>query len=169
MPELRPSDQNEPGIARRRRGRGFSYHKPDGGAVRDAGTLSRIRAPAIPPAWTDVWICASPDGHLQAVGTDAAARLLDVGFFRVGGESYDSYGLATLKMEHVSCGKGVITCSYPAKDFRTWHATVLAAVGLAVSIHAGTGKRAVTRVMKEAAEYLGNTPRSLASPTSTRG
>jgi DNA topoisomerase IB len=45
-----------------------------------------------------------------------------------------------------------------AKDFRTWHATVLASVGLAVSIHAGTGKRAVARVMKEVAEYLGNTP-----------
>ncbi|HUR03527.1 MAG TPA: DNA topoisomerase IB [Nonomuraea sp.] len=275
MPELRPSDQNEPGITRRRRGRGFSYHTPDGAVVRHAETLARIRALAIPPAWTDVWICASPDGHLQAVGTDAAgrrqyryhdawreqqdrekfdrvlelaerlpafretveeqltgrgltrervlaaaARLLDVGFFRVGGENYDSYGLATLRMEHVSCGKGTITCSYQAKgdisreikvadpgacavirslkrlktdgellcyrrnggwadvrsddindylretigcevtakDFRTWHATVLAAVGLAVSIHAKAEKRAVARVMKEVAEYLGNTP-----------
>ena len=152
----------------------------------------------------------------------AAARLLDIGFFRVGGESYDSYGLATLRMEHVTCSNGLVTCSYPAKgdipreievadagacrvirslkslradgellryrdgsawadvrsddinaylretvgdftakDFRTWHATVLAAVGLAVSKEAATEtarKRAISRVMREVAEYLGNTP-----------
>ncbi|MFI7448899.1 DNA topoisomerase IB [Nonomuraea sp. NPDC049714] len=277
MSELKPSDQNEPGIVRRRRGRGFSYHYPDGSQVRDQAVLDRIKALVIPPAWTEVWICASADGHLQAAGTDAAgrrqyryhdewrqqqdeakfervmelaerlpafrktvdeqlrgrgltrqrvlaaaARLLDIGFFRVGGESYDSYGLATLRMEHVTCSNGTITCSYPAKgdipreievadagacrvirslkslradgellrfrngagwadvrsddindylretvgdftakDFRTWHATVLAAVGLAVSKEAATEtarKRAITRVMREVAEYLGNTP-----------
>ncbi|MGI5273975.1 DNA topoisomerase IB [Nonomuraea sp. CA-218870] len=277
MPDLRPSDPNEPGITRRRRGRGFSYHGPRGETIRDPATLARIRALTIPPAWTDVWICASPHGHLQAVGTDAAgrrqyryhdvwrqrqdeakfdrvlelaerlpafrksvdeqlkgrkltkervlaaaARLLDVGFFRVGGEGYDSYGLATLRMEHVACGRGTITCSYPAKgdvprevevadpgacrvvralkalraegellryqgengwvdvrsedineylretigeftakDFRTWHGTVLAAVGLAVSRMADSDtarKRAVSRVVQEVAEYLGNTP-----------
>ncbi len=277
VPELQPSDQNEPGIVRRRRGRGFSYHRPDGSPVRERADLDRIKALVIPPAWTDVWICASPDGHLQAVGTDAAgrrqyryhddwrrqqdeakfervmelaerlpafrktvdeqlkgrglsrqrvlaaaARLLDIGFFRVGGESYDSYGLATLRMEHVTCSNGLVTCSYPAKgdipreievadtgacrvirslkslradgellryrdgsawadvrsddinaylretvgdftakDFRTWHATVLAAVGLAVSKEAATEtarKRAISRVMREVAEYLGNTP-----------
>jgi DNA topoisomerase-1 len=278
--ELYPSDQSEPGIVRRRRGRGFSYQGPDGAPVRDRATLERVKALAIPPAWTDVWICTSPDGHLQAVGTDAAgrrqyryhdvwreqqdrakfdrvlevaerlpafrkvvddqlkgrgltrervlavaARLLDIGFFRIGGESYDSYGLATLRMEHVTCTNGIVTCSYPAKgdiarevevadpgackvlrslkalgaqgellryrhkggwgdvrsedindylrettgyevtakDFRTWHATVLAAVGLAVSRPAvadGPAKkqRAVTRVMREVSEYLGNTP-----------
>ncbi|MFC4122532.1 DNA topoisomerase IB [Nonomuraea zeae] len=278
--ELHTSDQSEPGIVRRRRGRGFSYQRPDGTPVRDRGTLGRIKALAIPPAWDEVWICPSPHGHLQAVGTDAAgrkqyryhdlwreqqdrekfdrvlevaerlpafrkavddqlggrgltrqrvlaaaARLLDIGFFRVGGESYDSYGLATLRMDHVTCANGVVTCSYPAKgdiereievadpevckvlrslkalgeqgellryrdksgwsdvrsedindylreligcevtakDFRTWHATVLAAVGLAVSRQAGADgqakkQRAVTRVMREVAEYLGNTP-----------
>ncbi|NUO97687.1 MAG: DNA topoisomerase IB [Nonomuraea sp.] len=285
MPELHPSDQSEPGIVRRRRGRGFSYEGPDGRPVRDPATLRRIRSLVIPPAWKDVWICPSPYGHLQAVGTDAAgrrqyryhdlwreqqdrakfdhvlevaerlpafrkavddrlkgrgltrdrvlaaaARLLDIGFFRIGGESYDTYGLATLRMEHVACRNGLVTCSYQAKgdiprevevadpgacavlrslkalgaegellryrhkeggwgdvrsedineylrelvgcevsakDFRTWHATVLAAVGLAVSKHAGSKragangqarKRAVTRVMREVAEYLGNTP-----------
>ncbi|MEO3801116.1 DNA topoisomerase IB [Nonomuraea sp. B1E8] len=277
--DLRPSDQNEPGIVRRRRGRGFSYVDPDGRPVRDRATVERIKALAIPPAWKDVWICASPDGHLQAVGTDAAgrrqyryhdvwreqqdrekfdrvlevaerlpafrkavddqlqgrgltrqrvlaaaARLLDIGFFRIGGESYDTYGLATLRMEHVTCARGVVVCSYPAKgdiareveladpgacrvlrslkalgedgellryrhaggwsdirsedindylretigyevtakDFRTWHATVLAAVGLAVSRPAGAEGRtkkqkAIVRVMREVAEYLGNT------------
>ncbi|MBE1587010.1 DNA topoisomerase IB [Nonomuraea angiospora] len=276
MPKLRPSDQSEPGIVRRRYGRGFGYQGPDGRAVRDQATLARIKALAIPPAWTDVWICTSPHGHLQAVGTDAAgrrqyryhdlwreqqdqakfdrvlevaerlpefrktvegqlggrgltrkrvlaaaARLLDVGFFRIGGESYDTYGLATLRMEHLTCSNGTVTCSYQAKgdisrevevadpaackvlrslkalsvegellryrrrdggwgyirsddindylretigyevtakDFRTWHATVLAAVGLAVSKPAGQKKRAVARVMREVAEYLGNTP-----------
>ncbi|GAA2903518.1 hypothetical protein GCM10020220_110960 [Nonomuraea rubra] len=72
--ELHPSDQSEPGIVRRRRGRGFGYERPDGRPVRDAATLARIRALAIPPAWQDVWICTSPRGHLQAVGTDSAGR-----------------------------------------------------------------------------------------------
>ncbi|MFB9253506.1 DNA topoisomerase IB [Sphaerisporangium melleum] len=276
--ELRQSNPAEPGIRRRRRGRGFSYHWPDGRPVRNERTLNRIRALAIPPAWHDVWICREAEGHIQAVGTDtagrrqyryhdvwreeqdrakfdrvcrmaarlpafrervgkdldrrglprdrvlaAAARMLDIGFFRVGGESYDSYGLATLRTEHVRCGDGQVVCAYPAKggklrevrlvdadvceivttlrrkggegellryqegstwvdvrsedinaylretmdfevtakDFRTWHATVLAAVGLAVSLraHHRTGrKRAVSRVMNEVADYLGNTP-----------
>ncbi|MEU4539477.1 DNA topoisomerase IB [Streptosporangium sp. NPDC023825] len=278
MSELRQSDPAEPGILRRRRGRGFSYHRPGGTQVRDRRTLDRIRALALPPAWTDVWICRSADGHIQATGTDAAgrrqyryhdvwreeqdrakfdrvrrmaerlpafrervaehlgqrgltrervlaaaARMLDIGFFRVGGESYESFGLATLRMEHVTCSAGRVTCSYPAKggkpreveivdadvckviialrdaadegellryrngsgwadvrsddinaylretletevsakDFRTWHATVLAAVGLAVSSRARsrTGRRrAVNRVVGEVADYLGNTP-----------
>ncbi|MBB2913689.1 DNA topoisomerase IB [Streptosporangium becharense] len=278
MSELRQSNPAEPGIVRRRRGRGFSYHRPGGAQVRDSRTLARIRALAIPPAWTDVWICRSPDGHIQAVGTDtagrrqyryhdvwrreqdrakfdrvlemaerlpkfrervaehleqrgltrervlaAAARMLDIGFFRVGGESYESFGLATLRMEHVTCSGGRVSCAYPAKggkfreleivdadvckvvtalrrsadegellryrdgdrwtdvrsddinaylretlemeasakDFRTWHATVLAAVGLAVSLRARSRsgrKRAVNRVIKEVAGYLGNTP-----------
>ncbi|MGC5012275.1 DNA topoisomerase IB [Streptosporangium sp. DT93] len=278
MSELTQSDPAEPGIVRRRRGRGFGYHHPNGTKVRDRRTLDRIRALALPPAWTDVWICRSRDGHIQAVGTDAAgrrqyryhdrwreeqdrakfervrrmaerlpkfrervaehleqdgptrervlaaaARMLDIGFFRVGGEAYESFGLATLRMEHVTCSAGRVSCAYPAKsgrfreveivdadvcevitelhgaaeegellryrdgsrwvdvrsddinaylretldvetsakDFRTWHATVLAAVGLAVSVRARsrTGRiRAVNRVIAEVAGYLGNTP-----------
>ncbi|MFD0657063.1 DNA topoisomerase IB [Thermocatellispora tengchongensis] len=247
--------------------------------MRDPETLARIKALVIPPAWTDVWICADPDGHLQAVGTDAAgrrqyryhdrwreqqdeekfarvldiaedlprfretvsahlaqrgltrtrvlaaaARMLDIGFFRVGGAEYtDSFGLATLRTEHVRCRNGLVVCNYTAKggkereqvitdaavckvirallarpaeellryrngsdwrdvrsedvneylrevferdvsakDFRTWHATVLTAVGLAVSAkaaHSETArKRAIARVMREVADYLGNTP-----------
>jgi DNA topoisomerase-1 len=65
----------ERGIRRRRRGRGFSYGSDDAGRpVRDEPTLERIRALAIPPAWTDVWICADPLGHLQATGRDAKGR-----------------------------------------------------------------------------------------------
>jgi DNA topoisomerase IB len=247
--------------------------------------LERIKQLVIPPAWKDVWICPWQNGHIQAVGTDAAGRrqylyhprwrekrdrekydhmlefaaalpgvrqavtgqlagrglgrervlaaavrLLDLGFFRVGGERYaednGTYGLATLQREHVSLprGRGEIVFCYPAKggyervqavadpqvvrviralrsrdddggalfayrtdagwhdlhsqeinqylkeltglevsakDFRTWNATVLAAVGLAVSpvprTSASSRKRAVARVVKEVSEYLGNT------------
>ena len=64
----------EAGIRRRRQGPGFGYRNARGAAVRDARTLARIRALAIPPAWQDVWICADPRGHLQATGRDARGR-----------------------------------------------------------------------------------------------
>lgn len=271
MDRLRRADCSSPGIARRRRGRGFEYLDAAGHRIDDADTLERIRALAIPPAWADVWICADPQGHLQAVGTDAAGRrqyryherwrqrrdqqkfdemlsfaralprlrkaaaedlrgdvsrrelacavrLLDRGFFRVGGEEYvdenGSYGLATLENRHVElAGGGTLVFDYPAKsgkrrvqavvdpdvyevvaalrrrrgrrlfsirsaeinayikeaaggdfsakDFRTWHATVLAAVALAVSEQASSPtarKRAISRAVSEVAHYLGNTP-----------
>jgi DNA topoisomerase I len=53
---------------------GFRYVSPDGKTIRKASELKRIRALAIPPAWTDVWICADPRGHLQATGRDARGR-----------------------------------------------------------------------------------------------
>jgi DNA topoisomerase I len=160
-----------------------------------------------------------------------AARLLDLGFFRIGSEEYaeanGSFGLATMRRDHVTCSKGVLTFDYiaksgkqrvqsvadpelcrlvsllkrrragspdllafrsdgddgwvdvkshdintylreitggefTAKDFRTWHATVLCAVGLAVSATApvteSARKRAVARAVSEVAHYLGNTP-----------
>lgn len=63
-----------PGMRRRRAGKGFAYIGADGKAVRDREALTRIRALAIPPAWTDVWICPSANGHLQATGRDARGR-----------------------------------------------------------------------------------------------
>ena len=57
-----------------RRGRGFSYQNPDGTPVTDAATLQRIKDLVIPPAWKKVWICFYPNGHIQAVGDDAAGR-----------------------------------------------------------------------------------------------
>ena len=284
MARLRRVDCAGPGIRRVRRGKGFSYLWSDGSTVKDPDTLARIAALVIPPAWTDVWICPHPRGHIQALGTDAAGRrqyryhdewraqrdaekhqrvldfakrlptartvvaehleqrgltrdrvlaaafrLLDLGFFRVGGESYaeanGTYGLATMRREHVTVTGDLVVFDYVAKsgkqrvqavvdgsvrkvvvallkrddpskellayrdrngwhditsvdinaylrevvgeevstkDFRTWHATVLTAVGLAVSTRAPTSvsgrKRAVNRVVKEVAEYLGNTP-----------
>jgi DNA topoisomerase-1 len=63
-----------PGIRRRRAGKGFAYTAPDGRPIRDPQVLARIRSLAIPPAWTEVWICTDPEGHLQAVGKDARGR-----------------------------------------------------------------------------------------------
>lgn len=65
---------DQPGLIRQRRGKGFSYHDADGARVADAAVLTRIRALAIPPAYVDVWICAHPRGHLQATGRDARGR-----------------------------------------------------------------------------------------------
>ncbi|TJV54497.1 MAG: DNA topoisomerase IB, partial [Mesorhizobium sp.] len=63
----------EPGIRRFRTGRGFSYKGPDGQGV-DENTMARIKALAIPPAWTDVWISPVADGHIQATGRDQRGR-----------------------------------------------------------------------------------------------
>src|SRR3954452_24045653 len=70
---LRRSDVHGPGYRRRRAGRGFAYYDQDGALIKD-DRLDRIRGLAIPPAWRDVWICPWPNGHIQAVGTDAAGR-----------------------------------------------------------------------------------------------
>lgn len=285
MPRLRRADCSGPGIVRRRRGRGFTYAGSDGAPVEDSGTLARIRGLAIPPAWRDVWICPYPNGHLQAVGLDAAGRrqyiyhdkwrarrdqekfermlefarvlprvrrrcradlklegfprdkvlacatrLLDRGFFRIGTEGYaeqnQTYGLATMQKRHVKLRDGgelifdfvakgnqrriqgitdpevhaVVAAlkrrrngppdllvykegrvwvdvksgdindyirgasggDFTAKDFRTWNATALAAVALAVSGGAATSKtsakRAIRNAVDEVAYYLGNTP-----------
>lgn len=175
MARLRRSDCSIPGITRRRRGKGFSYADEAGRRVTDPEVLDRIQGLAIPPAWTDVWICPWPNGHIQAVGTDAAGRrqyryhdgwrlrrdqekfarveefgralprlrqvverdlagegptrervlaaivrLLDVGFFRVGGADYaaehETFGVATLRKEHVKLrGDGWMCFDYPAK------------------------------------------------------
>jgi len=180
MPRLRRSDCSTPGLRRRRRGRGVEYLDADGARVDDPETLARLNALAIPPAWTDVWICPDPGGHLQATGVDAAgrkqyryhdawrtrrdrqkfeemldfaralprlrrrvardlravhdggvtrervlacaARLLDRGFFRIGSESYaegnGSYGLATIRKEHVRLNGDDIVFDYPSKSGR---------------------------------------------------
>jgi DNA topoisomerase IB len=283
VPRLRRVDCSAPGLTRRRSGRGFVYTDGNGARVTDAATLARIAALVIPPAWTDVWICPLPNGHIQATGTDAAGRrqyryhdvwrtqrdrakfdhmiefgralpalreriaddldgddltrervlacatrLLDLGFFRIGTEGYaeqnQTYGLATIRKDHVTVNGDVVEFDYvaksgkqrlqsivdptvvevvralkrrragapellafrrdggwydvrsadinayikdvtggdfSAKDFRTWSATVLAAVALAVSSEARTPtarKRAVARAFQEVSGYLGNTP-----------
>lgn len=175
---LRRVKPEGPGYTRRRRGRGFSYYDENGAPITDSAILERIRALVVPPAWREVWICALPQGHIQAVGTDdagrrqylyhdewrrrrdadkhdrvlrlarrlptvrtqireqlggrglscdrvlaAALRMLDIGAFRIGGEEYapgleadeGSFGLATLRREHVRLRRGAIELRYPAK------------------------------------------------------
>ena len=175
MGRLRRVDCSEPGIRRRRRGRGFEFLLPDGSRLDHEETLGRIRELAIPPAWKDVWICTHPRGHLQATGVDAAGRkqylyhadwrsrrdqqkfdemlefaeslpklrrvvrrdlaadgvgrervlaaavrLLDRGLFRIGSEDYadqnESYGLATLRKDHVTLNGTRMSFSFPAKS-----------------------------------------------------
>lgn len=171
------SDPSGPGLSRRRRGRGVGFTDADGAAVTDPDVLARCRGLVLPPAWRDVWICADPAGHIQAVGTDAAGRrqyryhddwnthrsalkydrvlrlgrrmpqvreevarrlaarglgrdrvlaggmrMLDVGVFRAGGEEYapgdddeGTFGLATLRREHVRLRRGRVEVHYLAK------------------------------------------------------
>jgi DNA topoisomerase-1 len=71
---LRYVSDAKPGISRRKAGNGFFYLKPDGERVSDERTLTRIKAIVIPPAWTDVWICTTANGHIQATGRDAKGR-----------------------------------------------------------------------------------------------
>ncbi|MEV5438407.1 DNA topoisomerase IB [Streptomyces sp. NPDC052682] len=169
-------------------------------------------------------------GLSRARVTACAVRLLDLGFFRIGSDRHtrlsETYGLTTMLREHVTCGRGEIGFSYPAKggtalvralvdeqahavvrallrrrrggerlfvfwergawhdlhgddlnealrrlsgtditakDFRTWHATVLAAVALAVTARAGRAtqaarRRQISRAVREVSHYLGNTP-----------
>jgi DNA topoisomerase IB len=171
-------DPTTPGLTRRRRGRGWSYHDPSGAPITDPDEIARIKALVIPPAWQDVWICPDPEGHIQAIGVDAAGRrqyryheewrrqrdrekydrvltlgrrladvrlelvrrlqekglgrdrvlaagvrMLDIGVFRPGGEEYapgdddedGTFGLATLRREHVQLKRGAVLFAYTAK------------------------------------------------------
>ena len=65
---------DHPGFTRRMLSLGFRYYRPDGRVIRQPSELKRIAKLAIPPAWTDVWICPDPHGHLQATGRDARGR-----------------------------------------------------------------------------------------------
>ncbi len=71
---LRYVTTSGPCIRRIRCGKSFRYLGPDGRPLRDPKHLQRIRSLVIPPAWENVWICPSPNGHLQAVGWDARGR-----------------------------------------------------------------------------------------------
>ena len=74
MTRLRRSDPTRPGYSRRRAGTGFSYRDPAGQKVTEKQLRQRFTELAIPPAWTDVWISPHPNGHIQAIGLDAAGR-----------------------------------------------------------------------------------------------
>jgi DNA topoisomerase-1 len=74
VPGLRRSDPHGPGTTREHSEAGFRYRDPSGAVITDAGTLRRIAALVIPPAWTDVWISPDPLGHIQATGVDIRGR-----------------------------------------------------------------------------------------------
>ena len=174
MPRLRRSDPGSPGFSRRKSGTGWTFLDVDGERIADEEVIARAKSLVIPPAWTDVWICPDPQGHVQATGTDAAGRrqyryhpdwhlersrakfdemldfaralpvlrgrveddlqrkqldaqktlavtvrLLDRGFFRIGSEDYaeqhGTYGLATMRREHVRVSGEAILFDYLGK------------------------------------------------------
>jgi DNA topoisomerase-1 len=174
MVRLRTVSPSDPGWTRRRAGRGFVYLDQLGVRLPPEDRERCVRL-VIPPAWEEVWICRHPNGHLQAVGTDAAGRrqylyhpewrrkrdeskhdrvlevagrlprarrrvavhlrldgmpyeralatafrLLDLGFFRIGGETYaeanHSYGLATIRKEHVTVENRTVVFDFVAKS-----------------------------------------------------
>lgn len=198
---LRYVSDETPGIRRKRAGKGFSYRRPDGALIHDAETLRRIRSLAIPPAWTDVWICPNPNGHIQATGRDAKGRkqyryhprwrdvrdetkyarliafgealprirkrvdadlarhglprekvlatvvhLLETTLIRVGNEEYaktnDSYGLTTMRNEHVDVSGETIKFQFRGKS------------GIEHTI--GINDRRVARIVKRCKELPGN-------------
>ncbi len=71
---LRYVTDGAPGIRRRRFGTGWAFYTPGGARITDRAVRNRIQSLAIPPAWTDVWICPEPDGHIQATARDARGR-----------------------------------------------------------------------------------------------
>ena len=174
MVRLRTVSPSDPGWTSRRAGTGFVYLDQLGVGLPPEDRERCVRL-VIPPAWEEVWICRRPNGHLQAVGTDAAGRrqylyhqewrrkrdeskhdrvlevagrlprarrrvaihlqldgmpyeralatafrLLDLGFFRIGGETYaeanHSYGLATIRKEHVTVEHRTVVFDFVAKS-----------------------------------------------------
>ena len=178
-PGLRYVSDDGPAIRRRRAGRGFVYLDARGRRVANPDTLDRIRSLVIPPAWTDVWICAAADGHIQATGRDAKGRkqykyhaeyreareqtkyehllefaaalpmirakvaehmslrglprekvlativrLLETTLIRVGNDEYartnQSYGLTTLRSDHVAVEGAEVRFHFTGKSGKQW-------------------------------------------------
>jgi len=71
---LRYVSDDEPGITRKASRAGFAFYGPNGKLIRDAATIARCQHLAVPPAYAEVWICADPDGHIQATGRDDKGR-----------------------------------------------------------------------------------------------
>lgn len=72
--DLHYVDDTQPGISRRKLRGKFAYFNPEGQRITDPDEIKRINSLAVPPAYTNVWICADPCGHLQATGRDARGR-----------------------------------------------------------------------------------------------
>src|SRR5438270_238245 len=153
---LHHSSDARPGITRRRSGRGFAYRDRDGATIRHDKVLARIRSLAIPPAWTEVWICPSPRGHLQATGRDARRRQQLFQYIYDDGEVRDVASDDVNAYLRDASGGG-----FTAKDFRTWAGTLLAFRALrSLGPADGTtaSRKNVLRAIREVADGLGNTP-----------
>ncbi len=74
MPKLIHVSADDPGFHRKGVGKGFAYYDHEGRKINSKEDIARIKALRIPPAWKQVWVCANPDGHLQATGIDARGR-----------------------------------------------------------------------------------------------
>jgi DNA topoisomerase IB len=226
---LRRVSCSGPGIARVRAGEAFSYVDAAGRPVDDPAVLERITELVLPPAWEDVWICAIPNGHVQATGVDAkgrrqyryhdawrvqrdlakhdrilefaarlptareriiadlqatsdlsrtrvlacAVRLLDLGFFRIGGEQYasenQSYGLATLRKEHVVVGRdGTLSFEFIGKSGKLWERSLAEPRCCRSSARSSAGATAVRSCWPTAADRAGRRPGwTSRAPTST--
>ena len=180
---LRYVSDEKPGIQRKKVGRWFTYVDAKGAKVKDERTLNRIRSLAIPPAWTDVWICPVANGHIQATGRDARGRkqyryhqdfreiresakfehitefarllptirrkisehmslrglprekvlattvhLLEATLIRVGNDDYakqnNSYGLTTLRDQHVAVNGSELRFRFQGKSGKVWRLKV---------------------------------------------
>ena len=126
---LRYVSDRERGFARRRRGRGFQFIDVDGGPL-PSEQVERIVALAIPPAWTDVWICRSANGHLQATGRDARGRK-QYRYHPRWREVDEDGKVVDIDSDDVNRYLNEVSGDgFTAKDFRTWSGTVLAAWAL---------------------------------------
>lgn len=176
---LRYVSDETPGLTRRRSGKGWSFRDARGAPVKDKAVIARLRALAVPPAWTEVWLCPHANGHIQATGRDAKGRkqyryhpewraardatkyrhilhfarilpalrarveqdmaarglgrekvlatvvhLLDTTLIRVGNEDYaqanGSYGLTTLRDQHVDVRGDAMRFAFRGKSGKEW-------------------------------------------------
>ena len=178
LAKLRHVSDQMPGITRHNARDGFDYRLPDGEFVRDIDTLKRIQSLVIPPAWTAVWICPYPNGHIQAVGREHGivqqADINDRRLARIIKGCRDLPGYELFQYLDQEGNRQTIDSAdvndylreisgeeITAKDFRTWAGTNLAALALQEFELFDTEakkKRAVVRAVEKVAKHLRNTP-----------
>src|SRR5437763_58698 len=164
---LRYVNDDSPGFTRKAQGERFAYFDLKGKRINDAEVLARLKSLAIPPAWTDVWFCPDPNGHLQAIAYDARLARIIKKCQDLPEQELFEYVDDDGNRRDVTSGdvnaylKEISGQDFTAKDFRTWAGTVLAALALqefkAFDSQA-QAKRNVVRAIETVAKRLGNTP-----------
>src|SRR5258708_1895855 len=179
------NDERTPGIRRLGRNNRFRYVDPAGRTITNSAERQRIRSLVIPPAWTSVWICTDPRGHLQATGRDARGReqyryhprwreVRDKRIARIVKACRDFPGYELFQYVDDDGDRQVVDSAdvnayvrevsgqdFTAKDFRTWAGTVLAARALAELGPAPSQvetKRNIVRAIEQVAKRPGTTP-----------